>query len=164
MYFSAAVFFSAVIFLSAGRIVSDPYVVNITEQKELEQFLCSSKSPLEQDTRVVLSNSITHYISSNVSLCVINTTYSLTLTTDSSSPAVIQCNQTSNLSYWPSTGFVFTNVHNLTLQKLIFTHCGGLLKNDTIVDIINSTDSPCSFLYSTSISSATVSTYKYSNN
>ena len=145
MYFSAAVFFSAVIFLSAGRIVSDPYVVNITEQKELEQFLCSSKSPLEQDTRVVLSNSITHYISSNVSLCVINTTYSLTLTTDSSSPAVIQCNQTSNLSYWPLTGFVFTNVHNLTLQKLIFTRCGGLLKDGKIVDIINSTDSPVFF-------------------
>ena len=60
---------------------------------------------MEQDTRVELSNSITHYISSNVSLCVIKTTYSLTLTTDSSLPAVIQCNQTSNLSYWPTTGF-----------------------------------------------------------
>ena len=145
MYFSAAVFFSAVIFLSAGRIVSDPYVVNITEQKELEQFLCSSKNQLEHDTRVELSNSITHYISSNVSLCVIKTTYSLTLTTDSSLPAVIQCNQTSNLSYWPTTGFVFTNTHSLFLQSLIITGFGGFLKNCTIVNIINSTDSPVYF-------------------
>ena len=133
------------ILLSLTVVASIPHAVNITEENELEQFLCSSKNQLEQDTRLELSNSITHYISSNVSLCVIKTTYSLTLTTDSSLPAVIQCNQTSNLSYWPTTGLVFTNTHSLFLQSLIIIGCGGFLKNSTIVNIINSTDSPVYF-------------------
>ena len=68
-----------------------------------------------------------------------------TLTTDLSLPAVIQCNQTSNLSYWPTTGLVFTNTHSLFLQSLIIIGCGGFLKNSTIVNIINSTDSPVYF-------------------
>ena len=116
----SSIAFVLFILSSLTAVASIPCVVNIIEENELEQFLCSNNNnPLEQDTHVVLSTSMTHYISSNVSLCVINTTYSLTLTTDSSLPAVIQCNQTSNLSYWPSTGFVFTNVHtSLTLQRL----------------------------------------------
>ena len=141
----SSIAFVLFILLSLTAVASILCVVNITDENELEQFLCSNNKPLEKDTHVVLSTSMTHYISSNVSLCVINTTYSLTLTTDSSLPAVIQCNQTSNLSYWPTTGFVFTNVHSLTLQRLIFTGCGGFLKNSTIIDVINSTDSPVYF-------------------
>ena len=134
-----------ILYFSIPAVASIPHAVYIAGENELEQFLCRNNNPLEQDTLVVLSTSITHYISSNISLCVINTTYSLTLTTDSSSPAVIQCHQTSNLSYWPTTGFVFTNVHSLTIQRLVFTGCGGFLKNSTIIDIINSTDSPFYF-------------------
>ena len=142
----SSIAFVLFIFSLLTAVASIPCVINITEENELEQFLCSNNNnPLEQDTRVVLSTSMTHYISSYVSLCVINTTYSLTLTTDSSSPAVIQCNQTSNLSHWPTTGFVFTNVHSLTIQRLNITGCGGFLKNSTIIDVINSTDSPVYF-------------------
>ena len=54
------------ILLSLTVVASIPHAVNITEENELEQFLCSSKNQLEQDTRLELSNSITHYISSNV--------------------------------------------------------------------------------------------------
>ena len=141
----SSIAFVLFILLSLTAVASIPCVVNIRDENEMEQFLCSNNKPLEQDTHVVLSTSMTHYISSNVSLCVINTTYSLTLTTDSSLPAVIQCNQTSNLSHWPTTGFVFTNVHSLTIQRLNITGCGGFLKNSTIIDIINSTDSSVYF-------------------
>ena len=106
---------------SIPAVASIRHVVNITEENTGAVSICSNINSLEQDTCVVLSTSITHYISSNASLCVISTTYSLTLTTDSSSPAVMQCNQK-----WSTTGFDFSIVHNLTLQRLALTGCGGL--------------------------------------
>ena len=116
------------------------HVVNVTEEKELEQFLCYSDPPVVEDTLVVLSTAnITHYISGNESFCMINTTHSLTITSDSSLPAIIDCNQNGN---WPTTGFSFVNVHNLTLQRLVFIGCGGFLKSSTNIDTINSTNQP----------------------
>ena len=141
----SSIAFALFIFSSLTAVSSILRVVNIAEENELEQFLCRNNNPLEQDTHVVLSTSVTHYISSNASLCVINTTYSLTLTTDSSSLAVIQCHQTNNLSHWPTTGFVFIRVHSLTLQKFNITGCGAFLKNSAIIDIINFTDSSVYF-------------------
>ena len=119
------------------------HVVNVTEEKELEQFLCYSDPPVVEDTLVVLSTAnITHYISGNESFCMINTTHSLTITSDSSLPAIIDCNQNGN---WPTTGFSFVNVHNLTLQRLVFIGCGGFLKSSTNIDTINSTNQPFYF-------------------
>ena len=119
-------------------------IVNVTEENELEQFLCYNDPPVVGDTLVVLYNNITHYISGNVSFCMINTTYSLNITSDSSGPATIKCIQTGN-HHWPTTGFSFINVQNLTLQRLVFRGCGGFLKNSSIIDIINSTVSPFHF-------------------
>ena len=117
------------------------HVINVTEENELEQFMCYNDPPVMEDTLVVLSTgSITHYISGNESICMINATYSLTITSDSSLPAVINCNQTGNNFHWPTTGFSFFNVHNLTLQRLVFIGCGGFFKNSTIIDTINSTN------------------------
>ena len=120
-------------------------IVNVTEENELEQFLCYNDPPVVGDTLVVLYTNITHYISGNVSFCMINTTYSLNITSNSSGPATINCIQTGNHLYWPTTGFSFINVHNLTLQRLVFRGCGGFLKNSSIIDVIISTVSPFHF-------------------
>ena len=120
-------------------------IINVTEENELEQFLCYNDPPVVGDTLVVLYTNITHYISGNVSFCMINTTYSLNITSNSSGPAIINCNQTGNHLQCPTTGFSFINVHSLTLQRLVFAGCGGFLKNSTIIDVINSTAYPFHF-------------------
>ena len=105
--------------------------VNITKDGELEHFLCSGQ-PLVQDTIAVLSTNLTHKVASNISSCLINTSYSLTLASDSSlKVCIIQCEE-------PSRVFTFTNLHSLTLQRLILKGCGGHL--DATVPI-NSTSS-----------------------
>ena len=118
-------------------------IVNVTEENELEQFLCYNDPPVVGDTLVVLYTNITHYISGNVSFCMINTTYSLNITSNSSGPAIINCS--THLHRLFTTGFSFINVPSLTLQRLVFAGCGGFLKNSTIIDIINSTVSPFHF-------------------
>ena len=118
--------------------------INVTEENELEQFLCYNDPPVVGDTLVVLSTNITHFISGHVSFCMINTTYSLIITSNSSGPAIINCS-THHLHIKFTTGLSFINVHNLTLQRLVFRGCGGLLKHSTLIDVINSLVSPFHF-------------------
>ena len=118
-------------------------IINVTEENELEQFLCYNDPPVVGDTLVVLYTNITHYISGNVSFCMINTTYSLNITSNSSGPAIINCS--THLHPFFPTGFSFINIPSLTLQRLVFKGCGGFLKNSTIIDVINSTVSPFHF-------------------
>ena len=136
--------FSLLLFLITSLSFSGAHlhVINVTEENELEQFLCYNDPPVVGDTLVVLYTNITHYISGNVSFCMINTTYSLNITSNSSGPATINCIQTGNHLYWPTTGFSFINVHNLTLQRLVFRGCGGFFKNSSIID---ATDYPFHF-------------------
>ena len=117
--------------------------IDVVGGDQLEKFLCNG-SPITEDTVTVLSTNITHVIS-NVSLCIINTTYSLTLISDSSLPAIVQCNRS---MMQPTSGFAFVNAHKLTLQRLVFSGCGGYLRK---LDAINDTDSP---FYFTSYQSA----------
>ena len=131
-------FFSLLLFLiSLSFSGAHLHVINVTEENELEQFLCYNDPPVVGDTLVVLYTNITHYISGNVSFCMINTTYSLNITSNSSGPAIINCNQTGNHLQWSTTGFSFINVHSLTLQRLVFRGCGGFLKNSTIINLAN---------------------------
>ena len=116
--------------------------INITNEYDLEIILCNETHSLDNDTLLVLSDNITHLISNNVSFCVINDTYSLTLTSESSKQAVIQCNDSSTL---PNSGFAFTNIHNLTLIRLVFTGCGEQLKRLAAIELINSSASPMHF-------------------
>ena len=118
---------------------SHPQIFNITKNYELEEFLCSG-TQLLNDTTVKLSTNIHHFIR-NVSFCIINTTYSLSIISNSSQQAVIQCND----SIQPSRGFAFTNIQNLTLQRLVLRGCGGYLKGLDVMKVINSTDSPLTF-------------------
>ena len=99
-------------------VVIAAHQVNITKNYELEELLCSG-TQLLNDTTVKLSTNISHIIR-NASFCIINTTYSLSIISNSSQQAVIQCND--------SSGLAFTNIHHLTLQRLVFKHCGGYLK------------------------------------
>ena len=117
--------------------------INITNEYDLENFLCNETHSLDDDDiLLVLSDKTTHLISNNVSFCVINDTYSLTLTSESSKQAVIKCNDSSTL---PNSGFAFTNIHNLTLIRLVFTGCGEQLKRLAVMESINSSASPMYF-------------------
>ena len=117
--------------------------INITNEYDLENFLCNETRSLDDDDiLLVLSDKTTHLISNNVSFCVINDTYSLTLTSESSKQAVIKCNDSSTL---PNSGFAFTNIHNLTLIRLVFTGCGERLKRLAVMESINSSASPMYF-------------------
>ena len=77
--------YCAIIALSLVFLSASSECINITNEYDLENFLCNENHSLDDDTLLVLSDSITHLISNNVSFCVINTTYSLTLTSESSS-------------------------------------------------------------------------------
>ena len=121
-------------------VVIAAHQINMTNDYELEEFLCSG-TQLLNDTTVKLSTNISHFIR-NVSFCIINTTYSLSITSNSSQQAVIQCNDS---IIQPTSGFAFTNIQNLTLQRLVFKHCGGYLKGLDVMKLINSTDSPLTF-------------------
>ena len=116
--------------------------INITNEYDLENFLCNGTHSLDDDIQLVLSDKITHLISNNVSFCVINDTNSLTLTSESSKQAVVQCNDSSTL---PNSGFAFTDIHNLTLIRLVFTGCGEELKRLAAIESINSSASPMHF-------------------
>ena len=117
--------------------------INITNEHDLENFLCNETHSLDDDDiLLVLSDKTTHLISNNVSFCVINDTNSLTLTSESSKQVVIKCNDSSTL---PNSGFAFTNIHNLTLIRLVFTGCGERLKRLAVMESINSSASPMYF-------------------
>ena len=120
---------------------SHPQIINIIKDHELEEFLCSG-TQLLNDTTVKFSTNISHIIR-NVSFCIINATYSLSITSNSSQQAVIQCNDS---IIQPTSGFAFTNIQNLTLQRLVLRGCGGYLKKLDVMKLVNSTDSPLKFL------------------
>ena len=136
-------FFCAVFVFVSSPAVGAIFQINITKSNELEQFLCNKSNPILQDTLVVLSTKITHYISSDVSICSINTTYSLALTGNSTRMATIHCNRSENGQ--PNTGFAFINTRSLTLQRIVFDGCGGYLRNSSITGLINSTNSSVYF-------------------
>ena len=119
--------------------------INITYNNELETVLCHS-GPFNNDTIIVLFTNITHEIT-NISFCLVNTSHSLTIKSVTNSLAQIICSTAvSQLSY-PTSGFVFVNLYNLTLQKLSFQGCGAFLRDldESILSSINSTTSPVYF-------------------
>ena len=119
--------------------------ININHINELETVLCHS-GPFNNDTIIVLSTNITHEIT-NISFCLVNTSHSLTIKSATNSLAHINCptavSQPSNLT----SGFVFVNLCNLSLQKLSFQGCGAFLRdmNESILSSINSTTFPVYF-------------------
>ena len=120
--------------------------INITHRNELETVLCHS-GPFNNDTIIVLSTNITHEIT-NISFCLVNTSHSLTIKSATNSLAHIRCPAAavSQPSY-PTRGFVFVNLYNLTLQELSFQGCGAFLRDldESILSSINSTTSPVYF-------------------
>ena len=120
--------------------------INITHSNELETVLCHS-GPFNNYTIIVLSTNITHEIT-NISFCLVNTSHSLTIKSATNSLAHIRCPTAvvSQPSY-PTSGFVFVNLYNLTLQKLSFQGCGAFLRDldESILSSINSTTSPVYF-------------------
>ena len=126
--------------------VATAHEINITRRNKLETVLCHS-GPFNNDTVIVLFTNITHEIT-NISFCLINTSHSLTIKSATNSLAHIKCPTAvvSQPSY-PTSGFVFVNLYNLTLQKLSFQGCGAFLRDldGSILSSINSTTSPVYF-------------------
>ena len=120
--------------------------INITHSNELETVLCHS-GPFNNDTILMLSTNVTHEIT-NMLFCLVNNSHSLTIKSASNSLAHIKCPTAvvSQPSY-PTSGFVFVNHYNLTLQKLSFQGCGAFLRDldESILSSINSTTSPVYF-------------------
>ena len=96
--------------------------------------MCSG-TQLLNDTTMKLSTNIHHFIR-NASFCIINTTYLLSITSNSSQQAVIECNDS---IMQPSSGFAFTNIQNLTLQRLVLKGCCGYLILLNAIKLINFT-------------------------
>ena len=119
--------------------------INITKSYELETVLCHS-GPFNNDTIIVLSTNITHEIT-NISFCLVNTSHSLTIESATNSLAQIRCPTAVSHPSYPTSGFVFVNLYNLTLQKLSFQGCGAFLRDldESILSSINSTTSPVYF-------------------
>ena len=121
------------------------YEINITHSNELETVLCHS-GPLSNDTIIVLFTNITHEIT-NISFCFVNTSHSLTIKSATNSLAYIRCPTAVSQPSYPTSGFAFINLYNLTLQKLSFQGCGAFLSDldESILSSINSTTSPVYF-------------------
>ena len=119
--------------------------INITHSNELETVLCHS-GPFNNDTIIVLSTNITHEIT-NILFCLVNTSHSLTIKSATNSLAQINCSTAVSKPSYPTSGFVFVNLYNLTLQKLSFQGCGAFLRDldESILSYINSTTSPVYF-------------------
>ena len=119
--------------------------INITHSNELETVLCHS-GPFNNDTIIVLSTNITHEIT-NISFCLVNTSHSLTIKSATNSLAYIRCPTAVSQPSYPTSGFAFVNLYNLTLQKLSFQECGAFLRDldESILSSINSTTSPIYF-------------------
>ena len=119
--------------------------INITYSNELETVLCHS-GPFNNDTIIVLFTNITHEIT-NISFCFVNTSHSLTIKSATNSLAEINCSTAVSQPSYPTSGFVFVNLYNLTLQKLSFQECGAFLRDldESIMSSINSTTSPVYF-------------------
>ena len=119
--------------------------ITISHSNELETVLCNS-GPLSNDTIIVLSTNITHEIT-NISFCLVNTSHSLTIKSATNSLAHIRCPTAISQPSYPTSGFVFVNLYNLTLQKLSFQECGAFLRDldESILSSINSTTSPVHF-------------------
>ena len=119
--------------------------INITHSNQLETVLCHS-GPFNNDTIIVLFTNITHEIT-NISFCLVNTSHSLTIKSATNSLAQINCSTAVSKPSYLTSGFVFVNLYNLTLQKLSFQGCGAFLRDldENILSSINSTTSPVYF-------------------
>ena len=93
-----------------------------------------------------MSTNITHEIT-NISFCLVNTSHSLTIKSATNSLAHIRCPTAVSQPSYPTSGFVFIHLYNLTLQKLSFQGCGAFLRDvdESILSSINSTTSPVYF-------------------
>ena len=115
--------------------------INISHSNELETVLCHS-GPFNNDTIIVLFTNITHEIT-KISFCLVNTSHSLTIKSATNSLAHIRCSTVVSQPSYPTSGFVFINLYNLTLQKLSLQECGTFLRDldEIILSSINSTTS-----------------------
>ena len=120
--------------------VSSSRVINVPGDNTLEYYLCRDEGKaLVPNTALVLATNTTHFIGVG-HYCILHNLVNVTIKSDSEDMlARIKC----NISHWTidnSRGFAFVGGANLSLKRLLVSHCGGPLplesiNNDTVLPV-----------------------------
>ena len=120
-----------VLFCLSGKFTTQS-VINIDDDHLLQFYLCNNHI-FEEDTKLMLSTTITHTVH-YLGYCEIKCNISLVIESISDDEsAVINCTS--------RTGFFFTALHNLSLVRVDFNNCGAPIKtlSNESLSLINST-------------------------
>ena len=120
-----------ILFCLSGKFTTQS-VINIDDHHLLQFYLCNNHI-FEEDTKLMLSTTITHTVH-YLGYCEIKCNISLVIQSISDhESAVINCTS--------RTGFFFTALHNLSLIRVDFNNCGAPIKtlSNESLSLINST-------------------------
>ena len=120
-----------ILFCLSGKFTTQS-VINIDDDHLLQFYLCNNHI-FEEDTKLMLSTTITHTVH-YLGYCEIKSNISLVIQSISDDEsAVINCTS--------RTGFFFTALHNLSLVRVDFNNCGAPIKtlSNESLSLINST-------------------------
>ena len=120
-----------ILFCLSGKFTTQS-VINIDDHHLLQFYLCNNHI-FEEDTKLMLSTTITHTVH-YLGYCEIKCNISLVIQSISDhESAVINCTS--------RTGFFFTALHNLSLIRVDFINCGAPIKtlSNESLSLINST-------------------------
>ena len=120
-----------ILFCLSGKFTTQS-VINIDDDHLLQFYLCNNHI-FEEDTKLMLSTTITHTVH-YLGYCEIKSNISLVIQSISDDEsAVINCTS--------RTGFFFTALHNLSLVRVGFNNCGAPIKtlSNESLSLINST-------------------------
>ena len=136
-----------ILFCLSGNFTTQS-VINIDNDHHLLQFYLCNNHIFEEDTKLMLSTTITHTVH-YLGYCEIKLNISLVIQSISDDEsAVINCTS--------RTGFFFTALHNLSLVRVDFNNCGAPIKtlSNESLSLINSTST--SSLYFTKYHASTL--------
>ena len=133
--------------------VSSSRVINVPGDNTLEYYLCRDEGKtLVPNTALVLATNTTHFIGVG-HYCVLHNLVNVTIKSDNENLlARIKC----NISDWTvdnSRGFAFVSGVNISLTRLLVSHCGGPLplesiNNDTVLPVYVGTNQTATIILS----------------
>ena len=99
--------------------------LRVPEESTLEDLLCGSQTQLVTDaTTIDLSSSESHFIAPG-QFCLLQNLASITIESRGEEMANISCSGDSPVQ----SGIAFYNIHGLTIRKIRFENCGGIIRN-----------------------------------
>ena len=119
-------------------------VISVTDSNELERYLCGNRNnSLASGTTLELSSNVLHHLNfSQQQFCILENLVDLTITSNSSSLAVIQCDPVNVIPLNSVGGLGFFNMQSLRLLNLKFIHCGGVIPSSALRLVNDSESSP----------------------